>query len=74
AVNGKGGDQGIDIEINVYGRPWIMQLKFFPGEFSTERRKRRRQIVDSYHQAQQPRPVIWSLSSCPYALLPNTNS
>jgi hypothetical protein len=61
AVNGKGGDEGIDIAINVFGRLWIMQLKYYPGGFSTEHRKRRQNIKKSYTKAQQHQPVIWSL-------------
>ncbi|WP_165765969.1 hypothetical protein [Mycolicibacterium wolinskyi] len=62
AVNGKGGDEGIDIEIRLeYDIVWILQLKFYPGGFSSEHRKRRREIANSYHRAEQHRPAIWSL-------------
>ena len=36
AVNGRGGDDGIDIEVTLAnGRLWILQLKFYPEGFSS---------------------------------------
>ncbi|BBY28880.1 hypothetical protein MSEDJ_29760 [Mycolicibacterium sediminis] len=62
AVNGVGGDEGIDIEINLDGgRLWILQLKYFPEGFSSVWGARRTQITRSFKRAMKHEPVKWSL-------------
>lgn len=62
AVNGRGGDAGIDIEVALPdGRLWILQLKYFPEGFSSQWRKRRSEIRGSYVTAMQHQPDKWTL-------------
>ncbi|WP_304116024.1 hypothetical protein [Mycolicibacterium bacteremicum] len=62
AVNGAGGDEGIDIEITLEnGRLWILQLKYFPEGFSSVWRARRTQISRSFRTALQHNPAKWTL-------------
>jgi hypothetical protein len=64
AVNGRGGDGGIDIEIvEDDGRLWILQLKYFPEAFSGGWTPRRQQIKGSFNTAvRQHNPDKWSLA------------
>ena len=63
AVNGRGGDGGIDIEIiDDDGHLWILQLKFFPEGFSGGFTGRRQQIKVSFDTAvENHSPDKWSL-------------
>jgi hypothetical protein len=62
AVNGVGGDEGIDIEITLDGgRLWILQLKYFPEGFSSVWRARRTQITRSFKRAMKHAPAKWTL-------------
>ncbi|WP_261879681.1 hypothetical protein [Mycobacterium marinum] len=62
AVNGVGGDEGIDIEITLAGgRLWILQLKYFPEGFSSVLRARRTQITRSFKRALNHSPAKWTL-------------
>jgi hypothetical protein len=63
AVNGRGGDGGLDIEIlTADGRLIILQLKYFPEGFSGGFAKSRRpQIKDSFNTAQERQPDEWTL-------------
>jgi hypothetical protein len=62
AVNGRGGDAGIDIHIRREGRLIIAQLKFFPEGFSGGFAKTRKgQIRDSFKSALVHDPDEWCL-------------
>lgn len=62
AVNGKGGDGGIDVEIRPDGGGlWILQLKYFPEGFSSVWGSRRKQIKRSFQTASKHSPVKWTL-------------
>lgn len=62
AVNGRGGDDGIDIEITLEdGRLWILQLKFYPEGFSSVWGKRRTEIRKSFKAAREHSPAKWTL-------------
>jgi hypothetical protein len=61
AVNGRGGDDGIDIHIRRDGKLTIVQLKCFPEGFSNGFRPRRQQILDSFKSALQHDPDEWHL-------------
>lgn len=62
AINGRGGDDGRDIEVTFDdGRVWILQLKYFPEGFSSEWRKRRTQIRNSFQAALAHTPAEWTL-------------
>lgn len=62
AVNGVGGDEGIDIEIALDGgRLWVLQLKYFPEGFSSVWRARRTQITRSFKRALTHSPAKWTL-------------
>lgn len=60
AVNGRGGDGGIDIAITLDdGGLRILQLKYFPEGFSSEWQKRRTQIRKSFEAAITNAPTEW---------------
>ncbi|PPJ02290.1 hypothetical protein [Nocardia cyriacigeorgica] len=62
AVNGRGGDGGVDIEVVQGGRVRIFQLKYFVGGFSGGFAKsRREQIRKSFRKAMQSKPYEWTL-------------
>ncbi|MGA5540786.1 hypothetical protein ACPCIR_02955 [Mycobacterium sp. NPDC051198] len=63
AVDGRGGDEGIDIEIMKGTRRTILQLKCFPEGFSGGfKATRRQQIKDSFTTAMKKRkPAEWTL-------------
>lgn len=63
AVNGRGGDGGIDIRLRQRetGAQTILQLKFFVDGFSGKRRDRQRQIRDSLTAALSHSPEGWIL-------------
>lgn len=62
AVNGRGGDKGIDIHIRRDGRLTIVQLKFSPEGFSGGfADTRRRQIKQSFRAAMKHSPDEWWL-------------
>lgn len=67
AVNGRGGDGGIDIQIRRDGKLSIVQLKYFPEGFSGGWTKTRRaQIEKSFKSALAQKPDKWWL------VVPNT--
>jgi hypothetical protein len=61
AVNGRGGDEGIDIHIRRRGRLNIVQLKFFSEGFSGGFKDRRKQILKSFKSALKHDPDEWTL-------------
>ena len=62
AVNGKGGDGGVDIEIRMdFDLLWIVQLKYFETGFSGGFSPRRKQIKRSYQKAMSHQPSRWTL-------------
>lgn len=62
AVNGRGGDGGIDIHVRRDGRLTIVQLKYFPEGFSGGwAGTRRGQIRSSFKSAVSHRPDEWWL-------------
>jgi hypothetical protein len=62
AVNGIGGDEGIDIEVTISeGQLWILQLKYFPEGFGSVWRTRRPQISRSFKTASKHSPAKWTL-------------
>jgi hypothetical protein len=66
AINGRGGDEGIDIDVRVERTgqlTHIFQLKHFPEGFSGGFRKRRDQIKKSFEDAmEQHQPPAWTLA------------
>ncbi|MEU2258124.1 hypothetical protein ABZ540_33680 [Nocardia xishanensis] len=62
AVNGRGGDGGIDLEVRQGDRVRIFQLKYFPEGFSGGFAKSRRaQITRSYDKMLDEKPYEWVL-------------
>jgi hypothetical protein len=64
AVDGRGGDDGIDIDVKVARTGQlteILQLKWFPDGFSGTRVKRRQQIKKSFESAMVHKPAVWTL-------------
>ncbi|MGW4937324.1 hypothetical protein ACWEQH_30705 [Streptomyces sp. NPDC004166] len=62
AVNGRGGDDGIDIKVTHGSRVRIFQLKYYPDGFPTTAHKgRRKSIKQSFARAVQHRPWEWIL-------------
>lgn len=64
AIDGRGGDGGIDIDVKVAKTGQlteILQLKWFPEGFSGARAKRREQIKESFHSAMAHKPSVWTL-------------
>lgn len=62
AVNGRGGDNGIDIELVQSGKHRIFQLKYFPEGFSGGfKAVRRKQIKNSFDSAIKHKPTEWTL-------------
>ncbi len=57
AVDGRGGDGGVDIEVRQDGRVIIFQLKYFPEGFSGGWKPRRTQIKRSFTQLVKKRTV-----------------
>jgi hypothetical protein len=64
AIDGRGGDGGIDIDVRVERTDQlthIFQLKHFPQGFSGGFRPRRKQIRKSFEDAMQHQPPVWVL-------------
>ncbi|MFF7146257.1 hypothetical protein ACFZB5_34645 [Streptomyces nodosus] len=62
AVNGRGGDDGIDIKVTHGSRVRIFQLKYYPDGFPTTAHKgRRKSIRQSFARAMQHQPWEWIL-------------
>jgi hypothetical protein len=64
AVDGRGGDGGIDIDVKVAKTGQlteILQLKWFPDGFSGPRVRRREQIKASFKTAMVHQPAVWTL-------------
>ncbi|GGK54876.1 hypothetical protein [Nocardia camponoti] len=57
AVDGRGGDGGVDIEVHQDGRVIIFQLKYFPEGFSGGWAPRRKQIKRSFDKLVKSRTV-----------------
>src|SRR6476619_487138 len=67
AVNGRGGDDGIDfVAVDHPDVTKIYQLKYFPEGFSGGFRTRRTQIKRSFRRATKHKPQVWTL------VVPNT--
>ncbi|MFM9431966.1 hypothetical protein [Arthrobacter sp. MP_2.3] len=64
AINGRGGDGGIDIDVKVARTGQlteILQLKWFPQGFSAKYADRKRQIEKSFKSALVHDPAVWTL-------------
>jgi hypothetical protein len=62
AFDGRGGDGGRDITVDLGGHLTIYQLKYFPDGFSGDRATtRKRQITRSYKAAMEHKPAAWVL-------------
>jgi hypothetical protein len=64
AIDGRGGDKGIDIDVRVEKTGQlveVLQLKYFPGGFSGGFRQRREQIKASFEKAMEESPDVWTL-------------
>lgn len=61
AVNGRGGDKGIDVQVTTDAGIRIFQLKYHPGGFPGSYRGRRTEIKRSFTRALQHNPVEWTL-------------
>lgn len=61
AVNGRGGDKGIDVQVNTEAGLRIFQLKYHPDGFPGSYRGRRTAIKQSFQRAMQHDPVEWTL-------------
>lgn len=64
AVDGRGGDGGIDIDVRVERTGQlteILQLKWFPEGFSNKYSDRRKQIQHSFERAMDHNPPVWAL-------------
>lgn len=64
AIDGRGGDGGIDVDVRVESTDQItqiFQLKYFPGGFSSVHVKRRTQIKKSFEAAMEHSPPVWTL-------------
>ncbi|MGW5136218.1 hypothetical protein [Streptomyces sp. NPDC004135] len=62
AVNGRGGDDGVDIKVTHGSRVRIFQLKYYPDGFPTTAYKgRRKSIRQSFARALQHQPWEWIL-------------
>ncbi|MET9459968.1 hypothetical protein ABZY05_33600 [Streptomyces canus] len=61
AVNGRGGDEGIDVKVRSDAGLHIFQLKYHPDGFPGSHRGRRRAIQQSFRRAMQHDPVEWTL-------------
>ncbi len=61
AVNGRGGDRGIDIRVVSGNRLRIFQLKYYPDGFATSMKGRRPSIKESFQRAIEHDPYEWIL-------------
>lgn len=64
AIDGRGGDDGIDVDVRVEATgqiTHIFQLKHFPEGFSGGFVKRRSQIKESFKAALKESPPVWTL-------------
>lgn len=61
AMNGRGGDQGIDVRVSTDAGLRIFQLKYHPDGFPGSYRGRRTAIKKSFLRAMQHDPVEWTL-------------
>ncbi|MHA6764042.1 hypothetical protein [Streptacidiphilus sp. PAMC 29251] len=61
ALDGRGGDGGIDIDVVQGGRLRIFQLKYYPDGFPTSARGRRRSVENSFKRAMEHDPYEWTL-------------
>lgn len=64
AVDGRGGDGGIDIDVRVEQTGQlteILQLKWFPEGFSGGHSRRKEQILKSFESAMFHKPAVWTL-------------
>ncbi|MFJ6539933.1 hypothetical protein [Streptomyces sp. NPDC091385] len=61
ALNGRGGDQGIDVRVSTDAGLRIFQLKYHPDGFPGSHRGRRTAIKKSFLRAMQHDPVEWTL-------------
>lgn len=64
AIDGRGGDGGIDVDVRVERTrqlTQIFQLKYFPEGFSGGFKQRRSQIKHSFEMAMNEAPPVWTL-------------
>jgi hypothetical protein len=61
AVNGRGGDAGIDVQVTTEAGLRVFQLKYYPTGFPGSVRGRRTSIKKSFNRAMQHDPVEWTL-------------
>ncbi|MFD9400277.1 hypothetical protein ACFWA4_15875 [Streptomyces sp. NPDC060011] len=61
ARNGRGGDEGIDVEVSTDRGLRIFQLKYYPDGFPGSLKGRRASIKKSFRTAMQHQPVEWTL-------------
>ncbi|MFE2560247.1 hypothetical protein ACFXGT_30355 [Streptomyces sp. NPDC059352] len=61
AVNGRGGDHGIDIRVVSGNRLRIFQLKYYPDGFAASMKGRRPSIKKSFERAMDHGPYEWTL-------------
>lgn len=64
AVDGRGGDGGIDIDVRVERTGQlteVLQLKWFPEGFSGGHSRRKEQIRKSFESAMSHEPAVWTL-------------
>ncbi|MGW5330896.1 hypothetical protein [Streptomyces sp. NPDC004014] len=60
-VNGRGGDDGIDVQVTTDAGLRIFQLKYHPDGFPGSLRGRRASIKKSFNRAMKHIPVEWTL-------------
>ncbi|MET8544515.1 hypothetical protein ABZW03_28310 [Kitasatospora sp. NPDC004799] len=61
AVNGRGGDDGVDILVRTGSHEHIYQLKYYPDGFATSAKGRRSSIRSSFRRAAGRGPQAWTL-------------
>lgn len=72
-VNGRGGDDGIDVQVSTDAGVRIFQLKYYPDGFPGSVKGRRASIKKSFNRAMQHHPVEWTLV-VPGTLTPSERS
>ncbi|GGY18934.1 hypothetical protein GCM10010358_82430 [Streptomyces minutiscleroticus] len=73
AVNGRGGDDGIDVQVSTDAGIRIFQLKYYPDGFPGSVKGRRSAIKKSFTRAMKHQPVEWTLV-VPGTLTPSERS
>jgi hypothetical protein len=73
AVNGRGGDDGIDVQVSTDTGIRVFQLKYYPDGFPGSVKGRRAAIKKSFNRAMRHDPVEWTLV-VPGTLTPSERS